>query len=242
MTRNPAVEVQQFGQSLWLDYIHRKELRSGEFQRRLDEEGVMGVTSNPAIFQQAIGESELYDDEILNLLDLDSEAIYERLAVDDIKAAADLLKPIYERTNGLDGYVSLEVLPILANNTPNTLSEARRLWQLVDRPNVMIKIPGTPAGLPAIEDATAEGINVNITLLFSVENYEQVVEAYIKGLERRLAAGQDISRVASVASFFLSRIDVSVDRILENNIRAAQINSDTIHTVISSLNYTNCKA
>ena len=227
MTRNPAVDVQQFGQSLWLDYIHRKELASGEFQRRLDEDGVMGVTSNPAIFQQAIGESELYDDEILTLIDLDSEAIYERLAVEDIQASADLLKPIYDRTSGVDGYVSLEVLPNLANNTPNTLSEARRLWNLVDRPNVMIKIPGTPAGLPAIEDATAEGININITLLFSVENYEQVVEAYIKGLERRLAAGQDISKIASVASFFLSRIDVSVDRILENNIRAAQITGDT---------------
>jgi transaldolase/glucose-6-phosphate isomerase len=227
MTRNPAVDVQQFGQSLWLDYIHRKELRNGEFQRRIDEEGVMGVTSNPAIFQQSIGESELYDDNILTLIDLDPVVIYERLAIEDIQSAADALKPIYDRTNGVDGYVSLEVSPDLANNTENTLLDAKRLFKAVDRPNVMIKIPGTPMGLPAIEEATAEGININITLLFAVDNYEQVAEAYIKGLERRLAAGQDISRISSVASFFLSRIDVAVDRILENNIRAAQITADT---------------
>ncbi|MCU0512856.1 MAG: bifunctional transaldolase/phosoglucose isomerase [Anaerolineae bacterium] len=227
MAHNPPVDVQQYGQSIWLDYIHRKELESGEFQRRLAEDGVMGVTSNPAIFQQAIGESDIYDPVISRLMDLDAEQIYEHLALEDIQNAADQLRSIYDRTDGQDGYVSLEVSPLLAHNTEGTLAEARRLFQAVNRPNVMIKIPGTPEGLPAIESAIAEGININITLLFAVGNYEQVAEAYIKGLERRHAAGQAVGRVASVASFFLSRIDSMIDRILENNIRSAQVTGDT---------------
>lgn len=224
---NPPVDVQQYGQSIWLDYIHRKELTHGEFKRRVDEEGVLGVTSNPAIFQQAIGESDVYDEGIRQMLDLDAADIYERLAIEDIQAAADILREVYDRTNGHDGFVSLEVSPLLANDTASTLAEAKRLFTMLDRPNVMIKIPGTPAGLPAVEDAIAAGINVNITLLFSIKNYEQVAEAYIKGLERRLEKGEDITKVASVASFFLSRIDTAVDRILENNIRAAQVHGDT---------------
>jgi len=224
---NPAIEVQKFGQSLWLDYIHRAELADGRFQRRIDEEGVLGVTSNPTIFQKAIGESDTYDEAMNKLPGFEAEDVYEKLAVEDIRAAADLFRPIYDRTGGEDGYVSLEVSPLLANDTATTFSEARRLFNLVDRPNLMVKIPGTTAGIPAIEDAIAAGININVTLLFSVSNYEQVAEAYIRGLERRVAAGEPIDRISSVASFFLSRIDTAVDRILENNIRAAQVHGDT---------------
>lgn len=224
---NPAIEVQNYGQSLWLDYIHRAEIQNGEFQRRIDEEGILGVTSNPAIFQKAIGDSNTYDEAISQMLELDAQAVYEALAVTDIQQASDLFRPIYDKTNGRDGYVSLEVSPLLAHDSDATFAEAKRLVAAVDRPNLMIKIPGTPEGLPAIENAIAEGININVTLLFSVKNYEQVAEAFIKGLERRLEAGQSIDKIASVASFFLSRIDVAVDRILENNMRVAQVHSDT---------------
>jgi transaldolase / glucose-6-phosphate isomerase len=224
---NPAIEVQKFGQSLWLDYIHRAELADGRFQRRIEDEGILGVTSNPSIFQKAIGESDTYDQAMSSLPGFEAEDVYEKLAVEDIRAAADIFRAVYDRTNGVDGYVSLEVSPLLANDTATTLAEARRLFNLVDRPNLMVKIPGTTAGIPAIEDAIAAGININVTLLFSVRNYEDVAEAYIRGLERRAAAGEPIDRIASVASFFLSRIDTSIDRILENNIRAAQVHGDT---------------
>ncbi|MCA9915343.1 MAG: transaldolase, partial [Anaerolineae bacterium] len=224
---NPAIAVQEYGQSLWLDYIHRQELRDGTLQRRITEEGILGVTSNPSIFQKSIGESAVYDEDMAGMLDMDAEAVYEKLAVEDIQAAADLFLPVYERTGGRDGYVSLEVSPLLANNSEDTVAEAKRLRDLVDRPNVMIKIPGTPAGIPAIEEAIASGINVNVTLLFSVKNYEDVAMAYISGLERRVEAGLPIDNIASVASFFLSRIDTAVDRILENNMRVAQVLGDT---------------
>ena len=219
---NPPVDVQQFGQSIWLDYIHRSSLDNGEMQKYIDEFGVIGVTSNPAIFQKAIGESDTYDTSITHLLDLDAYNIYEKLAIEDIQRALDLFRPIYDRTNKRDGYVSLEVSPLIANDTATTVSEALRLAKLVNRPNLMVKIPATPAGLPAIEEAIAQGVNINVTLIFAVDNYEEVAKAYIRGLERRLAAGGDISNIASVASFFLSRIDVLIDRMLENNIRAAQ--------------------
>lgn len=223
---NPLVEIQAYGQSAWLDYIHRDDLNNGAIQKRIDE-GILGVTSNPSIFQKAIGESNTYDDAIMTMLDMDVHNIYETLAIEDIQTATDLFRPIYESTNGVDGYVSLEVSPELAHDTQGTIEEAKRLFAAVDRPNLMIKIPATPEGIPAIEEAIAEGINVNVTLIFAVENYEQVAEAFIRGLERRLEAGEDVQRVASVASFFLSRIDVMIDRILENNIRAAQVRQDT---------------
>lgn len=223
----PPVAVQEFGQSIWLDYIHRAELNSGELQRKIDEDGILGVTSNPSIFQKSIGESNVYDDAIKGLVDLDAEAVYEALAIEDIQAAADLFRPIYEKTSCRDGYVSLEVSPLIAHDTDKTIAEAKRLFEAVARPNVMIKIPATQAGIPAIEAVIAAGINVNVTLIFAVENYEEVAEAYIKGLERRAAAGEDVSKIASVASFFLSRIDVMVDRILENNMRQAQVHGDT---------------
>jgi transaldolase/glucose-6-phosphate isomerase len=222
MSSNPTVEVQQYGQSLWLDYIHRRSIQSGELQKYIDESGILGVTSNPSIFQKAIGESDDYDSSMMNMLDLDPYAIYEKLAVEDIQKALDLFRPVYDRTHRQDGYVSLEVSPLIANDTDTTVSEAKRLFKLIDRPNVMIKIPATPAGIPAIEEATAAGVNVNVTLIFAVQNYEEVARAYIRGLTRRLEAGEDISHIASVASFFLSRIDTMIDRILENNIRAAQ--------------------
>ncbi len=224
---NPPVDIQKYGQSAWLDYIHRQDLDNGDLQRRIDEEGILGVTSNPSIFQKAIGDSDTYDEDILTMLDLEAQDIYESLAIEDIQNATDLFRPIYEQSEHIDGYVSLEVSPLLARDTQGTLDEAKRLFQTVDRPNLMIKIPATPQGLPAIEDAIAAGININVTLIFAIDNYERVAEAFIRGLERRLAAGEDVTRVASVASFFLSRIDVMVDHILENNMRAAQMRQDT---------------
>ena len=231
---NPLLDIQKHGQSAWLDYIHRQDLENGDLQRRIDEEGVLGVTSNPAIFQKAIGDSDIYDQAILAMLDLEAQDIYETLAIEDIQNATDLFRPIYEGSKGGDGYVSLEVSPLLAHDTKGTIDEAKRLFQTVDRPNLMIKIPATPEGLPAIEAAIAAGINVNVTLIFAIANYEAVAEAFIRGLERRMAAGEDVARVASVASFFLSRIDVMVDHILENNIRAAQLRGDTARIASNS--------
>lgn len=222
MTANRLIDVQTCGQSIWMDFIKRGLITSGELEK-LVQSGIMGMTSNPTIFAKAIGDSEEYDEAIAGLLDLDVEKIYEALAVADIQAAADVLRPVYERTNGDDGYVSLEVSPLLAYDTDQTLSEAKRLFKLVNRPNCMIKIPGTPQGLPAIEEAIAAGVNVNVTLLFSVPNYIEVAQRYVRGLERRLEAGEDISHLASVASFFLSRIDTVVDNILESNIRAGRL-------------------
>ncbi len=226
MAGNPPVDVQQHGQSIWLDFIRRQVLENGELQRMIDEDGVVGVTSNPTIFQKAIGGSDDYDASIQHLLDLDTYAIFESLAIDDIQHACDLFRPIYDRTGGRDGFVSLEVSPLIANDTETTKNEALRLFKTVNRPNVMIKIPATEAGIPAIEESIAAGININVTLIFGIDNYKQVAEAYIRGLERRKAAGHDVGKIASVASFFLSRIDVMVDRMLDNNIRAAQTRGD----------------
>lgn len=222
MSGNPPVDVQQYGQSIWYDNIRRSMIRNGELQRLIDEDGVLGVTSNPTIFQKAIGDSADYDADLEGLLGYEPYTIFEHLAIEDIQTALDVFRPVYERTNGLDGYVSLEVSPLIANDTATTVSEAKRLFEALDRPNAMIKIPATEAGIPAIEEAIAAGININVTLIFSLQNYAAVAEAYIRGLERRKAAGHDVSKIASVASFFLSRIDTMVDRILDNNIRAAQ--------------------
>ncbi len=222
MSDNPPVDVQKLGQSIWYDNISRDLLNNGEIQRLIEEDGVVGITSNPTIFMKAISKGQAYDKAISTMLDLDPYAIYERLAVADIQVAADLLRPVYERTGKRDGYVSLEVSPTIADDTETTVQEAKRLFETVGRPNVMIKIPATEAGLPAIEESIANGINVNITLIFSVKNYQEVAERYIRGLERRLQAGQKVDSIASVASFFVSRIDTAVDQQLENNLRAAQ--------------------
>ena len=210
---NAIRKLESEGQSPWLDFIRREMITSGELARLVREDNLGGVTSNPAIFEKAIGQSSDYDNQIEQLVGrgMEADAIYEALAQDDIRAAAVILRTVYEATGGEDGYVSLEVSPYLARDTEGTLAEARRLWLAVDRPNLMIKVPGTEQGLPAVQQLIAEGISVNVTLLFSVERYEQVVEAYLSGLERLVASGGDPARVASVASFFISRLDAAVD-------------------------------
>src|SRR5882724_9716250 len=204
------------GQSVWLDYLRRGMLRSGELQSLIDD-GLRGMTSNPTIFEHAIGGSTDYDDElkILAASPKSDLEIFERLALEDVRQAADLFRPVYDATAGGDGFVSLEVSPTLARDTDQTIAEARRLWAEVNRPNLMIKVPGTKEGWPAIERLLTEGINVNITLLFSLENYRQVAEAYQRALEARLRAGKPIDRLASVASFFVSRVDTETDRRIE---------------------------
>ena len=217
MKTNPLKELETLGQSVWLDYIRRDLMAGGGLRRLIEEDGLRGMTSNPSIFEKAIADSHDYDEDVrtLALNGKGVQAIYETLSQRDVRTAADEFKPVYEKTDGKDGFVSLEVNPHLARDTKGTIEEARRLWAALDRPNVLIKVPGTPEGLPAIKQLTSEGINVNITLLFGLPRYKQVAEAYIAGIEARLAQGKDVSRVASVASFFVSRIDALVDPLLE---------------------------
>jgi len=222
-TANPLKQLSSFGQSVWLDYIRRDLMTSGELARLIEQDGLGGMTSNPAIFEKAISGGTEYAellDELKRDGSLDAKAIYERLAIRDIQDAADALRSVYDRTNGRDGYVSLEVAPFLAHQTSATLDEARRLWKTVARPNLMIKVPGTSEGIPAVETLLAEGINVNITLLFSQEVYEQVARAYVRALEKRAAEGKEVAGIASVASFFVSRIDTLVDSIVDQKIAA----------------------
>ncbi|MCX5834224.1 MAG: transaldolase [Deltaproteobacteria bacterium] len=209
-------ELAKLGQSIWLDYISRSLITSGELQSLIGK-GLRGITSNPTIFEKAISGSSDYDDDIrrLSAQGKSDVEIYEALAIDDITRAADLLRPLHEETRGVDGYVSLEADPKLAYDTEGTIVEVRRLWKLLARPNVMIKVPATAAGIPAIERLTTEGINVNITLIFSLSHYDAVARAYIGGLEKLAAAGGPVEKVASVASFFVSRIDTMVDKALE---------------------------
>ncbi len=209
---NPLVELQKEGQSVWYDNIRRGLISSGELKRLIEEDGVLGVTSNPAIFEKAIGGGNEYDAQIKTLLRSRAADIFEQLAVQDIRDAADVLAAVYKRTNKRDGYISMEVWPELANDSQGSIEQARKLWQEIDRPNLMIKIPATPAGIPAIEQLISEGINVNVTLIFAVEMYGQVMDAYLRGLERRSG---DLAGIASVASFFVSRVDTAVDRRLE---------------------------
>lgn len=210
---NPLLHLQAFGQSAWLDFLRRGMLTSGEMQRLMEDCGVQGVTSNPSIFEKAIAGSHDYDDRIhaLALEGKTSREIYEDLTLDDVRRTADLFRRVYDQTEGRDGFVSLEVSPDLADDATGTVKEARRLWQLLNRPNVMIKVPGTREGITAIRQLIAEGINVNVTLLFSLSRYRDVCEAYLEGLAARMAKGIPLGRVASVASFFLSRIDTLVD-------------------------------
>jgi len=220
---NPIRDIQRIGQSIWLDYIRCDMLSSGEFQR-LIELGISGVTSNPTIFEKAITGSTDYDKALLALAQAGKgvEETYEALVIEDIRAAADLLRPVYEHTGGADGYVSLEVNPLLAYDADSTIAEARRLFAALERPNVMIKVPATPEGIPAIRRLISEGININATLIFSLDIYQWVREAYIAGLEELAQAGKDVSRVASVASFFVSRIDTAVDALLEERIQQGE--------------------
>ena len=214
---NSLKELREQGQSIWLDFIRRNLLRSGELKRMVEEDGLGGVTSNPTIFEKAMAGSTDYDDALREILAADPQIeigkLYERLAIEDIQQTADVLRPVYDATRGDDGYVSLEVSPHLAHDTAGTIQEAKRLRAAVDRPNVMIKVPATPAGIPAIEELIAEGININVTLMFSMDHYEAVARAYAKGLER----AADPSKIASVASFFVSRVDTMVDKALEAN-------------------------
>ena len=221
---NPLKELSEFGQSVWLDFIQRKLLTGGELKRMVEEDGLKGVTSNPAIFEKAIADSDDYDDVIAELGgdgSADPKAVYEAIATRDIQDAADVLKPVYDETGARDGYVSLEVSPYLAHDTEATVAEARRLWNTVSRDNLLIKVPGTPEGVPAIEQLIGEGISVNVTLLFAREAYEQVAQAYLRGLARAAADGLDVGRIASVASFFISRIDSLVDDTIQKRIEAA---------------------
>ncbi|WP_114940896.1 transaldolase [Mucilaginibacter endophyticus] len=216
MATNNVAQIHGFGQSIWLDFIDREIISSGKLKELIDVDGVRGVTSNPAIFEKAISSSSDYDADIAALKsETDNEKLFFEIAVKDIQAAADLFKGVYEESNKVDGYVSLEVSPFLALDTEGTAKQAEELWKKVDRENVMIKIPGTKPGLAAIQQSIAKGININVTLLFGLERYEEVTEAYIAGLEEHLAAGHKIAHIASVASFFLSRIDVVVDPIIE---------------------------
>ena len=217
MKENPLLRLEALGQSIWLDFLSRGMLVSGELVALIQEDGVSGVTSNPAIFEKAIGQSSDYDDAVRSLArrGLSVSEIYEELVVEDIRMTADLLRPVYERRDGGDGFVSLEVSPHLAHDSAGTLIEARHLWERVDRPNLFIKVPGTWEGLSAIRQLIREGINVNVTLLFGLPRYRAVVEAYLDGLAERASRGLPLERVASVASFFLSRIDVLVDPLLE---------------------------
>jgi transaldolase / glucose-6-phosphate isomerase len=222
---NPLKELLDYGQSVWLDYIRRDLLTSGELQRLIEEEGLRGMTSNPTIFEKAISGSADYTDLLQSLrsrTDLDAKARYEILAIRDIQDAADQLRPVYESSKRRDGYVSLEVSPHLAHDTQGTLLEARTLWKAVARENVMIKVPGTAEGIPAFQQLISEGININVTLLFAQEVYVRVAEAYIAGLEQFAAGGGDVSRIASVASFFISRIDSLVDSILAARLTTAK--------------------
>ena len=228
MTNNPLLELKTLEQSVWYDNIDRGQLVSGQFKRLLDENGVSGVTANPTIFQKSISQGHAYDEQITNLIrsGKGTSDIYEALIIQDIQTVAGSLRTIYETSGQQDGFVSLEVSPDLAHDTEGTLAEVRRFWKMVDRPNLMIKIPGTPEGIPAVKQALTEGINVNITLIFSIDDYRQVAEAYISALEERNAAGQDISHIASVASFFVSRVDTLVDKVLEDKIKATNDSSE----------------
>jgi transaldolase/glucose-6-phosphate isomerase len=219
---NPLKQLQTLGQSIWLDYIRRDLLKGGDLQRLIEGDGLRGMTSNPAIFEKAIAGSAQYQDFLDSLAsrsDLDAKGRYELLAIRDIQDAADLLRPVYQSTKRRDGYVSLEVSPYLANDTKSTIEEARRLWKQVARENVMIKIPGTPEGLPAIRQTLSEGININVTLLFAQGVYEEVAQAFIDGVEKHAASGGDVSKIASVASFFISRIDTLIDSLLNEQIK-----------------------
>lgn len=216
---NPLAQLHAYGQSFWYDNIRRDYLQDGTLQRMIDEDGLRGMTSNPSIFAKAIGGSDLYDAQLHELAaeGMETIALYEALAIADIQAACDRFAPLYAASDGGDGYVSLEVSPYLAHDTAGSIAEARRLWESVNRPNLMIKVPATPEGIPAVRQLLGEGININITLMFSMAHYEAVANAYIAGVRTLAANGGDVKHIASVASFFVSRVDTAVDKQLEQS-------------------------
>lgn len=220
---NPLKALLTYGQSPWMDYIRRDLLTSGGLKKYIHDDGLRGMTSNPSIFEKAITGSDLYSD-ILNSPDakkLNAKGLFEKIAIRDVQDACDIFKPVYAESKGRDGFVSLEVSPYLANDTKGTIEEARRLWKAVDRPNVMIKVPAMPEGIPAIRQLLEDGLNINITLLFAQSAYEQVAEAFLAALEARAAKGQDVSHIASVASFFVSRIDTLIDGRIDEKLKTA---------------------
>jgi transaldolase len=220
---NPLRRLESFGQSVWLDYIRRDLLSSAQFRRLMEEDGLDGMTSNPTIFEKAIAGSNDYHVQLTQLVRTGKsvDEIYEALTTDDIRTAADKLRPIHDRSEGRTGYVSYEVSPLLAHDTAGTVAAAHRYFKLIDRPNLMIKVPSTPAGIPAIEELIGEGHCINVTLMFSLKHYEDVANAYIRGLERRAQAGQPLDRVASVASIFVSRVDTLVDKLLDAKLKSS---------------------
>jgi transaldolase len=230
---NHLLELKELGQSVWLDYIRRDLMTAGELRRLIDEDGLAGVTANPSIFEKAIAGSNLYDADIAMAGGNDPASIYESLAIADVQMAADIFAGVYKATNGGDGYVSLEVPASLAYDASGSISDARRYARAVDRPNVYIKIPATEPGLTAIEESLAAGININITLIFSIERYLGVTEAYLKALERRAARGQPIDRLASVASFFVSRVDTLADKLIEKKL--SQTSDPVLQATLRSL-------
>jgi transaldolase len=217
MSVNPLRRLVELGQSVWYDYIRRDLYRGSELRRLIEEDGLRGMTSNPTIFEKAIAETELYDEDMRRLASsgANSATIFESLAVEDVRRAAETFQSVFETTGGDDGFVSIEVRPQLARDTEGSVVEARRLWKACDRPNVMVKIPATEEGIPAIRRCLSEGININITLLFSVARYRQVIEAYLEAMDERVAAGQPVEHIRSVASFFVSRVDTNVDKKLD---------------------------
>jgi transaldolase len=228
---NPLLQLKAQGQSVWYDNIDRSQLTSGQFQSLLKDAGIVGVTANPTIFEKSISVGHAYDDQMNQLIKdgKNTDDIYEAMVIQDIRTVADFLRPIYDGAKQQDGFVSLEVSPDLAHDTEATLSEARRFWKMVDRPNLLIKIPATPAGIPAIRQSLTEGININITLIFSLSDYRKVADAFISALEARHAAGKNISHIASVASFFVSRVDTLVDKVLEDKIKATSDATEQQH-------------
>src|SRR5262245_18731257 len=230
---HPLIRLQQLGQSPWHDNIRRQLLTSGALKKMVEDGDITGLTSNPTIFEQAIENSTDYDEDLKRLAaeGKTADEIFDALAVDDIRNAANVLAPVFGRTEGKDGYVSIEVAPRLAKDTPSTIREARRLWSTVNRPNLMVKIPATAAGVPAIEQSIADGLNINVTLIFSLKRYDEVMDAYLRGLIRRLESGHKIDRIASVASFFVSRVDTLVDKRLDEKIAGGAEKKDLLQSL-----------
>ncbi|NEP75793.1 MULTISPECIES: transaldolase [unclassified Okeania] len=235
MTTNHLLEIKDFGQSIWMDNLSRNIIESGELKNMIAQKGIRGITSNPAIFEKAIAGNAIYDADIEAGISAGKSVmeIYESLVFKDIRDACDIFMPVYEQTNGLDGYISIEVPPTIAKDTESTISEAIRYYTAIGRENLMIKIPGTPEGLPAVTKVISEGINVNVTLLFSVESYVNTAWAYIEGLEARAAKGEDVSKIASVASFFLSRIDSNIDATIDSKIK--NVTDDTVKAKLETV-------
>jgi transaldolase len=242
MTKNPLQQLHDAGQSIWLDFIDRTILRNGDLQRRVRDEALTGMTSNPSIFEKALAEGTIYDDQLRAAPgEVTAMELFEQIATTDVRTACDIFRAVYDRTQGADGYVSIEVSPSAANDAEATVSEAMRLWATVDRPNVMIKIPGTVEGAKAVRQAIANGLNINITLLFSIDAHKAVIDAYFAGLEDRVAAGKGIASIHSVASFFVSRVDTEIDKRLDTLIGAHAGNQETLKALYGKAAIANAK-